>query len=75
MGAIIFWNAFKKGTAEVLSESKIDKDLIKALGISAHGETLIFLDKNGIPLRNAIVWLDNRTQREAEILTKEFDFS
>jgi xylulokinase len=71
--AITLWNAFKKGITEVLGKSKVDKNLIRALGISAQGETLIFLDKNGIPLRNAIVWLDNRAQQEAEILTEEFD--
>jgi sugar (pentulose or hexulose) kinase len=67
------WNAFKKGISEVLGKSKVDKDEIKALGISAQGETLILLDREGRLLRNAIAWLDNRAQEEAEILSKEFD--
>ena len=67
------WKAFRSGVADVLIKSKVDKNEIKAIGISAQGETLILIDKDGKPLRNAIVWLDNRAQEEAEILSKEFD--
>lgn len=67
------WNAFKRGVSEVLSKSKVDKNEIRAVGISAQGETLVPIDKEGTPLRNAIVWLDNRAQQEAELLSKEFD--
>jgi D-xylulose kinase len=68
----IYWQAFKAGVAEVLEISKVEVSKIRALGISAQGETLIFVDKEGKPLRNAIVWMDNRAQQEAEILSKEF---
>jgi xylulokinase len=67
------WHAFKKGVSEVLRKSKVDKNEIRALGISAQGETLVPVDREGAPLRNAIVWLDNRAQQEAELLSKEFD--
>jgi len=67
-----YWQAFKTGVAEVLETGKVDPSKIRALGISAQGETLIFVDKQGKPLRNAIVWMDNRAQEEAEILGKEF---
>jgi xylulokinase len=67
------WNAYKKGVSDVLRNSKINKDEIKAIGISAQGETLIPVDKAGKPLRNAIVWLDNRALDEAEALSREFD--
>lgn len=67
------WNAYKKGVYEVLKKSKVNKDEIKAIGLSAQGETFIPLDNNGKPLRNAIVWLDNRAQEEADSLSREFD--
>ena len=51
---------------------QVDATKIRALGISAQGETLIFVDEQGKPLRNAIVWMDNRAQEEAENLGKEF---
>jgi len=67
------WNAFKIGVADVLKKTKLDPKEIRAMGISAQGETLIPIGKDGKPLRRAIVWLDNRAQEEAEILDKEFD--
>lgn len=67
-----YWDAFKEGVGEVLKLAEVDPKRIGALGISAQGETLILIDKDGRPLRNAIVWLDNRAQEEAEILAKEF---
>jgi len=67
------WNAVKIGVCQVLKTTKINPENIVALGISAQGETLIPIDKDGKPLRNAIVWLDNRAQEEAKILSKEFN--
>lgn len=42
------------------------------MGISAQGETLILVDKDGSPLTNAVVWLDNRAQKEAKELAQIF---
>jgi D-xylulose kinase len=67
-----YWQAFKKGVAEILTKSKVNPDQIHSLGISAQGETLILVDKEGNPLTHAVVWLDNRAQHEAEELAKEF---
>jgi len=68
-----FWWAFKEGIKEVLNKTKVNPKDIRALGLSVQGETFIVIDKEGKPLRNAIIWLDNRAQKEAEILSKEFD--
>jgi len=68
-----YWQAFKAGVSQVLETSKVDTSAIRAIGISAQGETLILTGKDGQPLRNAIVWMDNRAQEEAELLSKEFD--
>ena len=67
-----YWQALKSAVACVLHESGTDPAEIKAIGISAQGETLILVDRNGKPLRRAIVWLDNRAQREAEELSEIF---
>lgn len=63
-----YWLAFKAAVATVLKESKVNPNEIKALGVSAQGETLILVDREGNSLRRAIVWLDNRAQREADQL-------
>jgi len=53
--------------AEIRAEYKID-----ALSIDTQCETLIVTDKNGEPLYNAIVWLDNRAAKEAETIAERF---
>jgi len=68
----IYWSAFKSGLSEVLAKATAATSNIRALGISAQGETLICVDERGAALRPAIVWLDNRAQDEAEILVKTF---
>jgi len=67
-----YWNAFTDGLAELLDKIGERRKNIKALGISAQGETLFFLDKKGKPLKNAIVWMDNRAVDEANELRKKF---
>ena len=61
-----YWRAFKAAVARVLKESQADPAEIRALGVSAQGETLIVVGHDGKPLRRAIVWLDNRAQQEAD---------
>lgn len=58
-------NAFKVAVSNAVSKSKIGKQEIVSLGISAQGETLFFLDEHAEPLRPAIVWMDNRATAEA----------
>jgi len=67
-----YWDAFTDGLKELLDKIGDKKKNIKALGISAQGETLFFLDKNGKSLRNAIVWMDNRADEEATELRNKF---
>ncbi len=62
----IYWNCCVEGIKEVLEKSKVPTAQIKSVGICSQGETLICLDKQGNTLRNAIVWMDNRSGREAE---------
>jgi xylulokinase len=67
-----YWKAFKSALALVMQASGVNPSDIRALGVSAQGETLILTDKNGKPLRPAIVWLDNRAQQEAVALAEKF---
>lgn len=72
LNAETYWIAFKAGLAETLARAKVDVKDIKVFGISAQGETLVFVDSSGKVLRNAIIWMDNRAQDEAEELDKHF---
>src|SRR5574341_1342013 len=67
-----YWIAFKNAVGRVLKESQIEPQYIRALGISAQGETLILVDANGQPVRRAIAWLANRAQTEADELAEKF---
>jgi len=67
-----YWNTCKKVIRQVLDKSRVNPKDIKALTISSQGETLICLDREGNPLRRAIVWIDNRSDKEAEIIKEEF---
>ena len=66
----VYWDSFKKGLGALLEETGADPASIVALAMSAQGETLAFLDEEGRPLRNAIVWLDNRAQAQADELRR-----
>ncbi len=68
----VYWNSFKQGLKEVLDKSNVPPKDINCMGVSAQGETLIAIDKDGEPLRPAIVWLDSRAEKEAEILARTF---
>ncbi len=67
-----YWQAFKSAIARVLKASDVRPSEIKALGVSAQGETLILVNQDGKPLQRAIVWLDNRAQKEADDLGTRF---
>lgn len=67
-----YWEAFKKGLVDVLVKSGVSGKSLSCMGISAQGETLILIDENGDPLRNAIVWMDNRALKEADELDAKF---
>ena len=45
---------------------------ISGIAISAQAPTLIAVDANGVPVRNAMIWMDRRAQSEADELASEF---
>ena len=49
-----------------------DNYSVDAISIDTQGETLIVLDKDGKPLTNAIIWLDNRAAKQAKEIEKRF---
>ena len=62
-----FFENFKTVYDRIAKDYKID-----ALSVDTQGETLIVLDKNGAPLMNAIIWLDNRAEKEAVEMVEKF---
>jgi sugar (pentulose or hexulose) kinase len=72
VAADTYWDAFGNVVHSLLRDSGVDSRRIAAIGISAQGETLLPVNKQGEPLRNAIVWLDNRAQQESAELDDKF---
>jgi len=65
-----YWESLKSCLQDVLRE--VLPEDVRALAISSQGETLIPVDREGRALRNAIVWLDDRAQEEAEEIGRRF---
>ena len=62
-----YWTIVKGEIEKAQAVCKID-----ALAVDTQCETLILTDKDGNPLCPAIVWLDNRATKEADIITEHF---
>ena len=62
-----YFELFKEAYDELSFKYKIS-----SFAIDTQGETIIFLDKLGNPLKNAIVWLDNRAEKEAKAIEEKF---
>ena len=67
-----YWCAFRTCLQRVLDTADIGQSAILALSLSVQGETLAFLDVNGNPMGNFIVWMDTRAQAEAEQINEWF---
>lgn len=70
--AEVYWRALKDGLHDMEKQYSIQPSDKVALSISAQGETIVCMDKNGKALRKAIVWMDNRADAEALDLQKKF---
>ena len=62
-----YWTIVKGEIEKVKKELSVD-----ALAVDTQCETLILTDEDGNPVRPAIVWLDNRATKEAEIIEAQF---
>ncbi len=67
LDAEVYWRIFQKALAQVCPDTLPD-----ALAIDTQCETLILADETGVPLTNAIVWLDNRAKQEAKEIEAHF---
>ena len=68
----IYMESIQKCMKVLSASGRVDTSRITTVGFSVQGETLCFLDKEGSPLRNAIVWMDNRAGSQAEKLRNHF---
>ncbi len=62
-----YWSLMLEALKSVGAENRID-----CMAIDTQCETLILTDKDGNPVRDAIVWLDNRAVEEARVIEEHF---
>ncbi|MEA4811133.1 MAG: FGGY-family carbohydrate kinase [Anaerolineaceae bacterium] len=56
----LFWDAVCKALKQLWQEPHVHKEAIAGLSVTTQRSTMINMDKEGKPLRPAIVWLDQR---------------
>ncbi|HSO18533.1 MAG TPA: FGGY-family carbohydrate kinase [Desulfosarcina sp.] len=59
----VFWNALCRACRQLLADSAVDTSRIAGVSLTTQRGTVVNLDKDGQPLRPAILWLDQRKCR------------
>ena len=68
----VYLDAIRSGLDTMRKQDGIDTYEIGCVVFSVQGETLCFLGESGQPLRNAIVWMDNRAAKQAKAMREHF---
>src|SRR5271157_1049459 len=68
-----YWSATVLAVRAAVAAAAIDPASLAAVAVSSQGETIIPVDAGGRPLGPALIWLDNRAQEEARLLSERFD--
>ncbi len=55
-----FWDSLAAASRKLLGGEGVDRGRIAGVTLTTQRDTIINLDKNGMPLRPAIIWLDQR---------------
>ncbi len=62
----LWWEATQSSIRSVLASSGVEPADVAAVGLTGQMHGLVLLDDSGIPLRNAILWNDQRTAAECD---------
>ena len=65
-----WWRAVTVSTREVIAESKVDPADVAGIVFSTQMIGVLPVDKDGKPLRPAIIWLDARAQEQADKIVR-----
>lgn len=61
-----YWKTLTSTCKKVLNDMPVQKESIKGVTLTTQRNTMVNLDKNGTPLRPAIVWLDRRKAEKTD---------
>jgi len=65
-----WWVALKQAVRDLLDGTDAAPEEIKGIGVDATCCTVVLLDSNMNPLRNALLWMDVRAGREARFIAE-----
>lgn len=65
-----WWSATYEGIKYVIQKSGINASDMKGIGLSGQMHGLVMLDKQGKVLRKSIIWCDQRTAKECELMNE-----
>lgn len=68
----LYWTSTCEAVEKALKQAGIPAEEVTSVGLTGQAETLVMLDAQGIPVRKAVVWLDNRAVEEAAELEQLF---
>jgi xylulokinase len=67
------WQAAVFGsTRRLLAESKVEPDQIAAVSFSGHMQGALAVDAQGVPVRPAIIWADQRATAQADFIARSW---
>lgn len=69
-----YFDKLKEACFELFKDDKVSKDSIASITVTSQRGTVVNLDKNGMPLRPAIVWLDQRRATEFSKLRFPYNY-
>jgi xylulokinase len=65
-----WWNACKHSLSKLVKESGVSNTEIAAVGLTGQMHGAVLLDENDEVLRPALIWCDQRTQAECDVLNE-----
>lgn len=63
-----WWQAAEEAVPQALDKAGVSADRIAAIGLDCTACTVLACQKDGTPLRPALLWMDQRSFREADII-------
>jgi xylulokinase len=63
-----WWRAVCKGTQRLFAETRIRPEDIKGIGVDGQSWAMIPVAKNGVLMRNAMIWMDRRSVSQCDEL-------
>ena len=67
-----WWNATKKALKKLILNSRVESSKIRGVGLSGQTHSTVVLDKDFSPLREAIIWMDQRSYSQVYSLKEKF---